>query len=111
MMPGRTLRLLDRIRQGATDEVATFAGERCTAWARRHARPRSISADHPATQRVKRKALGVPDGAAEGRAGENLRSLSGDFTQKSADGALAHYPGSEGRARTRRITDGFLRYV
>src|SRR5436309_1224588 len=58
MMPGRTLRLLDRIRQGATDEVATFAGERCTAWARRHARPRSISADHPPTQRVKRKAPG-----------------------------------------------------
>ena len=111
MMPGRTLRLLDRIRQGATDEVATFAGERCTAWARRHARPRSISADHPATQRVKRKALGVPDGAAEGRAGENLRILSADFTQKSADEVLADCPGYERSARTVLIMEGVLMYL
>ena len=70
-----------------------------------------VELDHPATQRVKRKALGVPDGAAEGRAGENLRILSADFTQKNADEVLADCPGYERSARTVLIMEGVLMYL
>ena len=65
-----------------------------------------VELDHPATQSVKRKVLGVRDGA-----GENLKMLSADFTRQSADEVLAYCPGYDRSARTVLIMEGVLMYL